>query len=93
MCRRQLGGVYPRGPRKGCVVLGGGSPPPKPEFKNGAMKRRVAAFNSPGSAGLYAPWRGGNLNDGANCGLPCANGNNSPANSNWNGVPRHADDI
>jgi len=58
----------------------------------GAMKRRVAAFNSPSSAGVYAPWRGGNLNDGANCGLPCANGNNSPANSNWNGVPRHADD-
>jgi len=56
------------------------------------MKRRVAAFISPGSAGLYAPWRGGNLNDGANCGLPCANGNNSPANSNWNGVPRNADD-
>ena len=51
-----------------------------------------AAFWSPGSAGVYAPWRGGNLNDGANCGLPCANGNNSPANSNWNGVPRHADD-
>ena len=51
-----------------------------------------AAFGSPGSAGVYAPWRGGNLNDGANCGLPCANGNNSPANSNWNGVPRHADD-
>ena len=42
--------------------------------------------------GLYAPWRGGNLNDGANCGLPCANGNNSPANSSWNGVPRNADD-
>jgi len=58
----------------------------------GAMKRRVAAFNSPSSAGLYAPWRGGNLDDGANCGLPCANGNNSPANSNWNGVPRNADD-
>jgi hypothetical protein len=51
-----------------------------------------AAFYSPGSAGLYAPWRGGNLDDGANCGLPCANGNNSPANSNWNGVPRNADD-
>ena len=51
-----------------------------------------AAFNSPGSAGLCAPWRGGNLDDGANCGLPCANGNNSPANSNWNGVPRNADD-
>jgi len=56
------------------------------------MKRRVAAFNSPGSAGLYAPWRGGNLNDGANCGLPCANGNNGPGTANWNGVPRNADD-
>ena len=53
----------------------------------------MAAFNSPGSAGVYAPWRFGNLNDGANCGLPCANGNNSPANANWNGVPRHADEI
>lgn len=51
-----------------------------------------AAFFSPGSAGVCAPWRGGSLADGANCGLPCANGNNSPANSNWNGVPRHADD-
>ena len=51
-----------------------------------------AAFNSPGGAGVYAPWRFGNLNDGGNCGLPCANGNNGPGNSNWNGVPRHADD-
>lgn len=51
-----------------------------------------AAFNSPSSAGVYAPWRGGNLNDGANCGLPCANGNNGPGTANWNGVPRHADD-
>ena len=25
----------------------------------------MAAFNSPSSAGVYAPWRGGNLNDGA----------------------------
>ena len=51
-----------------------------------------AAFSSPGGAGVYAPWRFGNLNDGGNCGLPCANGNNGPGNSNWNGVPRHADD-
>lgn len=51
-----------------------------------------AAFVSPGSAGVYAPWRGGNLDDGANCGLPCANGNNGPGTANWNGVPRHADD-
>lgn len=51
-----------------------------------------AAFYSPGGAGVYAPWRFGNLNDGGNCGLPCANGNNGPGNSNWNGVPRHADD-
>ena len=51
-----------------------------------------AAFLSPGGAGVYAPWRFGNLNDGGNCGLPCANGNNGPGNSNWNGVPRHADD-
>ena len=58
----------------------------------GAMKRRVAAFNSPSSAGLYATWRGGNLDDGANCGLPCANGNNGPGTANWNGVPRNADD-
>ena len=53
----------------------------------------MAAFNSPGAAGLRAPWRGGNLNDGGNCGLPCANGNNSPGTANWNGVPRHADDM
>ena len=51
-----------------------------------------AAFLSPGGAGVYAPWRFDNLNDGGNCGLPCANGNNGPGNSNWNGVPRHADD-
>ena len=51
-----------------------------------------AAFGSPGGAGVSAPWRFGNLNDGGNCGLPCANGNNGPGNSNWNGVPRHADD-
>nr|DAL79237.1 MAG TPA: hypothetical protein [Caudoviricetes sp.]DAZ42066.1 MAG TPA: hypothetical protein [Caudoviricetes sp.] len=58
----------------------------------GVVQRRSAAFNSPGSAGLYAPWRSGNLNDNGACGIPCANGNNSPANSNWNGSPRHADE-
>lgn len=51
-----------------------------------------AAFPSTSGPGVYAPWRFGNLNDSSNCGLPCANGNNSPANSNWNGVPRHADE-
>ena len=51
-----------------------------------------AAFYSPGGAGVYAPWRFGYLHVGGNCGLPCANGNNGPGNSNWNGVPRHADD-
>lgn len=51
-----------------------------------------AAFFSTGGPGVFAPWRFGNLNDSSNCGLPCANGNNSPANSNWNGVPRHADE-
>ena len=49
-----------------------------------------AAFFSPGSAGLYAPWRGGALGGGAGCGLPCAFGFNSPANSSWYGVPRLA---
>ena len=49
-----------------------------------------AAFFSPGSAGLYAPWRGGALDDGAGCGLPCAYGYVSPAYSRWYGVPRLA---
>ena len=49
-----------------------------------------AAFFSPGSAGVYAPWRGGHLRDGAFCGLPCALGYYSPANSGWYGVPRLA---
>nr|DAU61937.1 MAG TPA: hypothetical protein [Caudoviricetes sp.] len=50
------------------------------------------AFYSTSDPGLRCPWRFGNLNDGSNCGIPCANGNNSPGNSNWNGVPRHADE-
>ena len=53
----------------------------------------MAAFNSTGVAGLRAPWHGGGLGDGGYCGLPCANGNNSPGTANWNGVPRHADDF
>ena len=49
-----------------------------------------AAFHSPGSAGLSAPWRGGHLVDGVYCGLPCALGHFSPAYSYWHGVPRLA---
>ena len=49
-----------------------------------------AAFVSPGGAGVYAPWRFGNLAGGGNCGLPCANGFNGPGGSNWGGVPRLA---
>lgn len=41
-----------------------------------------------GSAGVRCPWRYGNLNNAGIAGAACANGNNSPANSNWNGVPR-----
>ena len=51
-----------------------------------------AAFNSPGGAGVYAPWRFGVLHDGGLCGLPCAFGGSGPGNSCWNGVPRLADD-
>ena len=49
-----------------------------------------AAFLSPGGAGVYAPWRFGNLADGGNCGLPCALGHSGPGASAWNGVPRLA---
>ena len=49
-----------------------------------------AAFHSPGSAGVYAPWRGGGLYGGASCGLPCANGRVGPGAANWSGVPRLA---
>ena len=49
-----------------------------------------AAFSSPGGAGVYAPWRFGNLNDGGACGLPCALGNAGPGASTWRGVPRLA---
>lgn len=49
-----------------------------------------AAFLSPGGAGVYAPWRFGNLSAGGSCGLPCANGYYSPGASAWCGVPRLA---
>ena len=49
-----------------------------------------AAFHSPGGAGVYAPWRFGNLYGGGGCGLPCAHGDGGPGYSNWNGVPRLA---
>ena len=49
-----------------------------------------AAFFSPSSAGVCAPWRGGSLGGGARCGLPCASGDSSPAYSGWGGVPRLA---
>ena len=49
-----------------------------------------AAFASPGGAGVYAPWRFGNLCDGGNCGLPCASGSTGPGVSDWYGVPRLA---
>lgn len=49
-----------------------------------------AAFSSPGGAGVFAPWRFGDLADGGSCGLPCAHGNYGPGTSSWNGVPRLA---
>lgn len=49
-----------------------------------------AALFSPGGAGVYAPWRFGNLRDGGACGLPCARGDIGPGSSSWHGVPRLA---
>ena len=49
-----------------------------------------AAFNSPGGAGVSAPWRFGALYAGGFCGLPCAFGNAGPGYSSWCGVPRLA---
>ena len=47
-----------------------------------------SAFYVYGSAGVRCPWRCGHLYHAGFAGAACANGNNSPANSNWNGVPR-----
>ena len=49
-----------------------------------------AAFASPGGAGVFAPWRFGDLGDGGYCGLPCAYGYLGPGASAWSGVPRLA---
>ena len=49
-----------------------------------------AAFVSPGGAGVYAPWRFGDLSGGGSCGLPCARGHLGPGASLWYGVPRLA---
>lgn len=49
-----------------------------------------AAFVSPGSAGLSAPWRSGSLGGDGACGIPCAFGGSSPASSYWSGSPRLA---
>ena len=49
-----------------------------------------AAFYSPGSAGLYAPWRGGSLDDGAVCACLARLATVAPARRSWFGVPRLA---
>ena len=60
------------------------------EFGGSSSTYLRAAFYSPGVAGLRAPWRGGNLYDGGNAGLPCALGSASPGSAFWYGVPRLA---
>lgn len=53
-----------------------------------STKYLKSAFIRAASAGVRAPWRFGNLNNGGNAGLAYLNGNNSPGNSNWNSRPR-----
>lgn len=43
-----------------------------------------SAVNLPTSGGVYEWLSWGNLNDGANDGLACANLNNGLGNANWN---------
>ena len=50
---------------------------------------RAAVYGST-SSGLRAPWRGGSLDGGGFCGLPCAYGNFSSGAAYWHGVPRLA---
>ncbi len=45
---------------------------------------RFSAVNVPTSPGGYEWLAWGNLNDGGNCGLACANLNNGLGNANWN---------
>ena len=44
----------------------------------------LSAVNLPISGGVYEWLSWGNLNDGSNCGLACANLNNGLGNANWN---------
>ena len=60
------------------------------EFGGSSSTYLRAAFSSTGSAGLRAPWRGGNLYDGGSAGLPCAYGFSGPSSAFWSGVPRLA---
>lgn len=60
------------------------------EFGGSSSTYLRAAFFSPGSAGLRAPWRGGLLLGGGLAGLPCASGTYGPSSANWHGVPRLA---
>lgn len=47
-----------------------------------------SAFLFHTSSGVRALWAFGNLNNGGNDGVACADGNNTPGNANWNGWPR-----
>ena len=43
-------------------------------------------FSGARGRGLRVPWGFANLNNGANGGAACVNGNNSAGNANWNGL-------
>lgn len=60
------------------------------KFGGSSITYVKAAFDSPGGAGVYAPWRFGSLIVGGSCGLPCAFGGSGPGASYWHGVPRLA---
>ena len=51
---------------------------------------RAAFVSSSGAGGLRCPWRGGPLNVGGFCGLPCAHGRDTPGAPSWHGGPRLA---
>ena len=46
-----------------------------------------SAFYCASGAGVFCPWRFGNLNNYGNAGLANANGNNGPGYSGWYGAP------
>ena len=80
-------------------LLGGATPLSSESFRvhtrafiyGSLVRNGAAAFNGTNSSGVRCPWRFGNLNNGANAGLGCENGNNTPSNTNWNGRPRLSD--